>query len=346
MKNIWIFLMCFILCIWSNPLRAITPDPKVGTRPLGMSAFSAVADDINAICWNPAGLALMPSQEAISSYAPLYGFDMEMSQSYLAYAYPTGKWGTAGLNFSYLTYGDMDWRDNSGVKLGEFSRKDYSVYASYGVRLIESLSLGASLGTVSINMDSIDDSATGIGLDLGALYTFFSRASLGLYLENIGGISASDREIARQKIRAGTAVAILNRQNMGLVIAADLEEQQGELDTLYSGFEWSVFAPSSFFIKRKLQQRYVNLLDYQGIADYQEGLPQQQSKISLCIRSGVRKRISADEPLAFSGGVSIRYIMLESLIVKLEHAFSWHPYLETTHRFSLGLEMGGTIYDR
>ena len=326
--------------------QAAALEPKTGARPLGMSAFAAVADDINAICWNPAGLSLLQTQEATTAYAPLYGFDAGIRQSYLAYAYPTGKWGTAGINFSHLGYGDMDWRDSSGNDLGSFSRRDYSIYASYGVRLIDSLSLGAALGTTSTKTDTVEDSATGVGFDLGALYTIASRASLGLHLENIGGISASDREIARQKMRAGAAFSALDSPNMGLIAALDIDAQQGKLDTLYSGIEWSVFSPSSFFVKRKYQERYTNLQKYEGMADYKEGLPEQGSKVSLSIRSGIRKRLAIDEPVALSGGFCIRYLLIpKSLTVRIEHAFLWHSYLETTHRFSLGLEMGGMVYD-
>jgi hypothetical protein len=197
-------------------------------------------------------------------------------------------------------------------------------------------------------MDAIDDSGTGLGFDLGMLYTIASRASFGLYLENIGGVSASDREIARQKIRTGAALLLLDRPNTGLVLAIDVEEQQGKLDTLYSGVEWSVFGPSSFYVRRKIQERYITLLKYEGMADFTEGLPEEIGRTSLCIRSGIRKRLATDEPTSFSGGVSVRYLAKpkpKPLILKLEHAFSWHPYLQTTHRLSLGLEMGQTAYE-
>ncbi len=337
-------LVSCILCLWlifSACSLAATLEPKVGARPLGMSAFAAVADDINAICWNPAGLSLLQNQEAATSYAPLYGFDAEIKQSYLAYAYPTGRWGTAAINLSYLTYGDMDWRDESGADLGVFSRKDYSIYASYGMRVIHSLSLGVAVGATSINMSSTEDSATGFGFDLGAMYTIASKASLGLCLENIGGVSASDREIAQQKIRAGAAFSVLDRPSTGLIAAVDVDGQQGRLDTLYSGLEWTAFSPSSFFVKRKLQERHVKLLRYGEMADLAEGLPEQKGKASLCIRGGIRKRLVEDKSLAFSGGVCVKYMLIpKSLTMRIEQAFAWHPYLKTTHRFSLGLEMG------
>lgn len=349
-KNLFVNSLIIIIATFTLLIpicaTAATLEPKTGARPLGMAAFSAVADDINAICWNPAGLSLLQNQEITTVYSPLYGFDSEINQSYLAYAYPTGRWGTLGINLSYLNYGDMGWRDEQGNDLGNFSRTDYSVYASYGVRMIDSLCLGASIGATSVNMSSAGDSATGMGVDLGLLYTIASRASFGLYLENIGGVSASDREIARQKVRTGTAFSIINRPGMGLVAAVDLEEQQGKLDTLYSGVEWSIFSPSSFFIKRKIQERYVTLMRYEGMADYSEGITEQKGRASLCVRSGIQKRLAVDEPIAFSGGVCIKYLILpKSLAMRIEHAFSWHPYLETTHRFSLGLEFGQRVYD-
>ena len=81
------------------------------------------------------------------------------------------------------------------------------------------------------------------------------------------------------------------------------------------------------------------------MADYEEGMPEQGGRTSLCIRTGIKKRLEVDEPITFSGGFCIKYqIRPKSLTMKIEHAFSLHPYLGTTHRFSLGLEMGRMVY--
>ncbi len=113
-RNASCLLLC-VLCAWSVSSQAATLEPKIGARPMGMSAFAAVADDINAISWNPAGLSLLQKQEATALYSPVYD---DMNQSYLAYAYPTGKYGTIGVDLAFLDYGNMDWRDNSGTHLG------------------------------------------------------------------------------------------------------------------------------------------------------------------------------------------------------------------------------------
>jgi len=340
--------LCLIIgiLICSTLAFSATLEPKDGVRPMGMSAFSAVADDINATSWNPAGLALMLNQEATATYAPVYGFDSGIKQSHLAYAYPTGKWGTAGLDFSFLNYGNMDWRSQSGKDLGSFSRKDSSIYLSYGINLVNSLSVGASVGTTSVKMNPMDDSASGIGFDLGALYNIASKASVALFVENIGGVSAGDREIARQRVRFGTAYSAINKPNMGLTLALDVDEQERKFDTLYFGAEWSAFSPSSFFAKRKIQERFVALQKYEGVADFAEGLPEKKGKVSLLVRAGMQKRIAVDEPFGFSGGFCVKYALTPKMNVRIEHAFELHPYLDTTQRFSIGLEMGKMVYER
>ena len=58
----------------------------VGTRPLSMGgAFIAVADDANAITWNPAGLPGLRRTEFTSTYANLY--NMGITQSYICLLY-------------------------------------------------------------------------------------------------------------------------------------------------------------------------------------------------------------------------------------------------------------------
>lgn len=316
---------------------------KAGARPLSMSAFSAVADDVNAVSWNPAGLSLIQNHELSIIYAPLYEW---IKQSYLAYALPFGKWGTLAMDLSYVSYGEMDWRNEQGEKMGSFSRKDYSIYASYGITLLDSLSLGASVGANALRLEPIDDSATGIGIDIGALYNIGTMASVGLSIENVGGVNASDRMIARQKIRLGTAISAVNRSNMGLLFAFDVEEQQKRLDTLFAGVEWSIFSPSSFFVSRKLHERIIELgSKYNDMADLKEGLPEKQGRTSLYMRAGMKKRLFLDDPTSFSGGFCLKYeVIPNKMIIKFEHAFEWHQYLDTTHRLSMGLEFGKAIY--
>src|ERR1043166_3350945 len=51
--------------LWTGAARAAFNDIVTGARPQGMGgAFVAVADDANALYWNPAGLTQLDSAEA------------------------------------------------------------------------------------------------------------------------------------------------------------------------------------------------------------------------------------------------------------------------------------------
>src|SRR5436309_2306797 len=72
----------------------------VGARASGMGeAFTAVADDVSTIFWNPAGLANFKGREFLfmhNLWAP------ETSLEYVAYAQPIKDFGTLSGSLTYL----------------------------------------------------------------------------------------------------------------------------------------------------------------------------------------------------------------------------------------------------
>lgn len=99
-----------------------------GTRPAGMGgAFCAIADDINAPLWNPAGLAQLKNKEVTFMYAkPYLGLEnVNFGLMFLGYAHPISpqlsdsddgelilNWGVAGINCTNF-YGTELYRENS-----------------------------------------------------------------------------------------------------------------------------------------------------------------------------------------------------------------------------------------
>ena len=77
----------------------------VGSRPLSMGgAFTAVADDANAITWNPAGLPGLRRTEFTSTYADLYA--MGITQSYLGFVSPFSDRIAIGLDWARVGFDD------------------------------------------------------------------------------------------------------------------------------------------------------------------------------------------------------------------------------------------------
>src|SRR5690348_3174315 len=70
-------------------------DFGAGARPLGMGgAFTAVADDVDSLYWNPAGLATFRSSQVTFQHAPE---PLDTSYQYMAYAQPVYALGSIGI---------------------------------------------------------------------------------------------------------------------------------------------------------------------------------------------------------------------------------------------------------
>jgi hypothetical protein len=91
------------------------------------------------------------------------------------------------------TVSDIEIRTRPGVPEGTFTARNYWVGASYGRRVSDDLRIGA---TVKFLYEKIlVDEASGIGFDIGALYsTPIERLSVGATVANIGSMNTLRNE--------------------------------------------------------------------------------------------------------------------------------------------------------
>jgi len=145
-------------------------------------AFVAVADDINALYWNPSGLSLSEGKQVIFTHTEWF---QAIRYEYLAYCQPA-LGGTIGTGITYLYITDIERRDLAGTLLGTtVPANDLAIAVSYAKTLSERLNLG---GTVKIINQQLDDkSALGIAADLGMQYKLNKEGLvMGLALQNMG----------------------------------------------------------------------------------------------------------------------------------------------------------------
>ena len=143
----------------------------VGARPLGMAgAFLAIADDGNAIAWNPAGLPSVRHQQINSMYSNLYGIGLK--DNYLCYVLPITDNQAVGI----------DWY-HSGFDDEELGFAENQVRLSYGYNIIKKLSLGTNIKYLNRDMD-LDgisvDSFNGFGFDFGMLFSPINNLKVGV----------------------------------------------------------------------------------------------------------------------------------------------------------------------
>ena len=189
----------------------------IGARPLGMGeSFVAIADDANAISWNPAGLVQLRQQAINGMYTDLYGIGLV--HSYLSYILPLTDQHVIGIDWSSLGFEDE-----------ELNLRDNRMNLSYGIRLVRQLSLGANFRYVSI--DTILDGeslgpATGLGIDLGIYLEPISGLSFGIFGKDLTNtkvkFETTKREdiVAYRQFRLGASYQLTDSS----IIACDLDD--------------------------------------------------------------------------------------------------------------------------
>lgn len=108
-----------------------------GARPMAMGeAYTAVADDLNALNTNPAGLSRLELRQAAFMHAELFAgsrFD------FAGYAQPLSGGlagaGALGVSVSRLTHAPIEGRDSAGRPTGSFGAADTALGLSFARRL-------------------------------------------------------------------------------------------------------------------------------------------------------------------------------------------------------------------
>ncbi|MDP1994205.1 MAG: UPF0164 family protein, partial [Ignavibacteria bacterium] len=175
----------------------------VGGRPLGMGgAYVAIANDVTAGYYNPAGLAKLNYPQIALMHDERYG--NLVNYNYAAVAIPYGKDYTFGVSIMRLGVDGIPDTRNAGkdengnplssgqydkmVRLNydlitEFSNQDWAFYLTGAKRVTDDLYLGANVKILSRSI--AEYSAFGIGFDIGAYYTPMENLMLGANVQDV-----------------------------------------------------------------------------------------------------------------------------------------------------------------
>ncbi len=223
------FFQCIVLGLGIISLAwgSAAPDPLeeyrqgAGARASGLGgAFVAVADDATAGYWNPAGLSQMNLY--IYQAAMQYGFlPYEMNQSFVSYAFLWPHVGNCAVSWWHSSIGPDVPKDGEGVPLASANQAEDSLLLSYGQKVyswVKGLSLGA---TLKLQRESFLEqaSATGAGLDLGALWqpVLFWDHTLGATVQNLAQTMYGSNgrcESVPVMVKIGTALKFLRSSDV------------------------------------------------------------------------------------------------------------------------------------
>lgn len=221
MKFITLLLTFFFLLMVFYNVLAQHDQLYLGTRPLSMGeAFLAIADDGNAIYWNPAGLATMERIQTSFSYANLYGMGIHSYYfSFLSRLYfipPLTDYLAFGVDWSTIKLADDDELD--------FGRNEFhfalGIQPPNDIRYFKDFSFGISATylTMAAQAYGISETAVdanGFGWNFGMLYyvdrlKFLpGKLKLGFMIHDIGGTwikhqdTGINEKVLNQNIRWG-----------------------------------------------------------------------------------------------------------------------------------------------
>ncbi len=161
-----------------------------GVRAMGMGgAFIAVADDVQAVYWNPAGLAHIQekqfgwqratNQRGTTNYIDIYEFAMPLEK------------GKSGIGLHYTN----DWDAPSFNGYTNYRSQWWTL--SYGQKVSDKLSLGVNVRMEKQSADLYTDPdtkkettgapQTTYSTDVGVLYKASPKLTFGLYIQDSSG---------------------------------------------------------------------------------------------------------------------------------------------------------------
>ena len=228
MRTFLIFF-AFLLFYFSTllPSYAAFEEKAAGARPMGMAgAFTGIADDVNAIYWNPAGLRVVEKLEAMGMTTRLFGLK-ELTYYLFGAMVPTKKIGAFGLSHSQFgcsEYKEIETIFSSGQSLGT------GVYFGFNVKILSIKIKGASTS-------SEYGSASAFGLDVGALADIGSKFRLGVMAVNLNSprLGTCSEDLA-QMIRVGVSFRLLSGYTTSLDLLLPMSSIMAEPE-IRAGFE-------------------------------------------------------------------------------------------------------------
>lgn len=134
------------------PFLLICPDSRSGA--LGEAGVT-IADNANAIYWNPSILAFSSKKYGFATnYTPwLRNIVPDINHAYVPAYFNFGdKGGVAGIALTFFSLGNIEFTDNSGIKTGDYNPSEFALTTAYSHKVTDNLSAGVALRYINSSL--------------------------------------------------------------------------------------------------------------------------------------------------------------------------------------------------
>lgn len=292
-------------------------DIGFGARPTGMGgAFVGLADDANAVLWNPAGLANLSAKSMNFTFARQIGL---INYHSLTYAMPLNAKQT-GLGFALIYSGDealteMTAQVGYAKSFGSFlagANIKYR-YASFGKNSLSAANFPIfEPDEVALGISNqVKGSANGFGFDLGFMYLFSDRIAVGIMIRDfyspVSWNSDNDNPVNKPKGKYTETVPL---EGIG-------------------GVSFKIFDELLFTVD------YSPAFQSEVTDKLKAGAEAMFFKM-VYVRAGLQQMINNFDDEKYVLGAGLNITQIKNLRVMLDYTFMFEE-LANTHRFSLGL---------
>lgn len=245
MIRVVLFLLVFPLSAFAGSGSGTTGFAFVkiqpGARQAAMGgALSAIGGDVNALYWNPAGLARLAQPQATIAYTNHF---QDAQFGFLGYARPLDAVQAIGVGVQYLSYGtfqETTVADPAGSQLGVFGANDLAVLLSYSRAAGRYVAFGVVLKALYERIQ--DFSTDAYAADAGIQVRIPSRRlGLGVVVQHAGatrsGFAGDARAPLPVSLRAGLH---FTPEHLPLLISADIEKPRAQDVAGHLGGEFNI----------------------------------------------------------------------------------------------------------
>lgn len=298
----------------------------VGGRATGMGgAYTAVADDISSIYWNPGGLANVNSNEAYFNHTSLYA---DIGVDYASFASHLSGFGTIGAFVTVLSVDEMPVRTIENPRgTGEFFDVGSIVIGlSYARNLTDNFSIGVNLKY--INESIYNMSSTGMAVDIGTIYKIpvLNELRIASSISNFG---------TKMKLEGRDAL-VITRSGAGgdNLINSNLELDEFDLPLIFR------FGLSSDIINNS-DTRFTVAFDAIHPNDHTEYINSGAEFAwheMVFFRAGWNALFERDSEKGLTLGVGFNYRLADYATFKFDYAYADYGRLTESHFFSAGIK--------
>jgi hypothetical protein len=204
--------------------KAVGPDflliqPHARTAAMG-NAFTGLADDSNAVLFNPAGMPLIKKPMLSFTHFSSFG---DTNFEYTAYAYPGGDWGAGGSVLYDYTTGFSNI-DKTGQDIGDTHNYDLAFTGTFGCVILPGITAGIS--AKYFRSELLNYSKNGYAFDFGIMFRLMEQPDthLGCALLNSGSQTAYEKQSTALPLTAKTGISVKYafNESAGITAAFDI----------------------------------------------------------------------------------------------------------------------------